>query len=328
MPTDPSRVVVWSTGGIGSIAIRAIQRPRRPRARRGLGAQRRRRSGRDAGELAGGDADRGGRHRRRRRAARAPARLHRVRGQRPRTGRRRGPRLRALPRGRGQRGDRELVGSASTRGATSRPGAAQLEDAARRGGVSLYASGIEPGFAADQLPLLLMTQSNSIRSIRASEFALYDTYPVEFMMKEVMGFGQSLDHEALLATPGALLSAWGPVHRAHRRRARGRGRGDPRAGRPGRDRSHPRGRVRHHRGRHLRGDPHPGHRRRERSRRDRDRARQPHGGGPRAGVAHRQPRRHLPHPHRGRSRHRVRHGGRAIRSRRAPVRWSPPRCAS
>ena len=158
----------------------------------------------------------------------------------------------------------------------------QLEDAARRGGASLYASGIEPGFAADQLPLLLMTQSNSIRSIRASEFALYDTYPVEFMMKEVMGFGQPLDHEALLATPGALLSAWGPVIGLIADALQRRGRGDPRAGRPGGDRSHPRGRVRHHRGRHLRGDPHAGHRRGERPGRDRDRARQPHGRGPRA----------------------------------------------
>ena len=66
-------------------------------------------------------------------------------------------------------------------------------------------------FAADQLPLLLMTQSNSIRSIRASEFPLYDAYPVEFMMKEVMGFGRPLDHAPLLGRPGAPLGGGPPV---------------------------------------------------------------------------------------------------------------------
>jgi len=88
---------------------------------------------------------------------------------------------------------------------------AQLEAAATEGGASLYATGIEPGFAADQLPLLLTTMSNSITSIRASEIAMYDTYPVEFMMKEVMGFGKPIDDEnAMLGLPGSILSAWAP----------------------------------------------------------------------------------------------------------------------
>jgi hypothetical protein len=47
----------------------------------------------------------------------------------------------------------------------------QLTTAAA-GGASLYASGIEPGFAADHLVLTLATQSKSIRRIHASEIAL------------------------------------------------------------------------------------------------------------------------------------------------------------
>ena len=86
----------------------------------------------------------------------------------------------------------------------------QLEEAAATGGASLYASGIEPGFAADQLPLVLTTMSNTITSIRSSELACYDTYPVAFMMREMMGFGQPLDYEPMLALPGAQTSAWGP----------------------------------------------------------------------------------------------------------------------
>jgi hypothetical protein len=38
----------------------------------------------------------------------------------------------------------------------------QLIAAAKQGQVSLYASGIEPGFAADYLPLVLSTQSSQI----------------------------------------------------------------------------------------------------------------------------------------------------------------------
>jgi hypothetical protein len=88
---------------------------------------------------------------------------------------------------------------------------AQLEAAATEGGASLYATGIEPGFAADHLPLVLTTMSNSITSIRACEIATYDTYPVEFMMKEVMGFGKPMDDEhPLLGLPGSILSAWAP----------------------------------------------------------------------------------------------------------------------
>ncbi len=87
---------------------------------------------------------------------------------------------------------------------------AQLEQAAADGSVSLYASGIEPGFAADQLPILLTTMSNTITSIRTAEIAMYDTYPVTFMMMDVMGFGRPPDHDAMLGLPGSILSAWAP----------------------------------------------------------------------------------------------------------------------
>jgi hypothetical protein len=87
---------------------------------------------------------------------------------------------------------------------------AQLAAAATAGGVSFYASGIEPGFAGDHLPLTLATLSRSIESIRSIEIFLYHEYPVAFMMRDVMGFGLPLDYEPLLATPGAQTSAWGP----------------------------------------------------------------------------------------------------------------------
>ena len=86
----------------------------------------------------------------------------------------------------------------------------QLTRAATAGGASLYASGIEPGFAADHLVLMLATQSKTITSIHASEIALYDDYPVVDTMMDAMGFGRPLDYVPLLAYPGTIAFQWGP----------------------------------------------------------------------------------------------------------------------
>src|SRR5581483_2878176 len=52
----------------------------------------------------------------------------------------------------------------------------QMAAAAKAGQTSLYASGIEPGFGADYLPLVLTTQSSRIEKVHAYEIALYDDY--------------------------------------------------------------------------------------------------------------------------------------------------------
>ena len=70
----------------------------------------------------------------------------------------------------------------------------QLAAAAKEGQVSLYASGIEPGFAADYLPLVLSTQSSQIEKIHAYEIGLYDDYGVPDIMSDALGFGRPLDY--------------------------------------------------------------------------------------------------------------------------------------
>jgi 2,4-diaminopentanoate dehydrogenase len=85
-----------------------------------------------------------------------------------------------------------------------------LEAAAAKGGASLYASGIEPGFAGDQLPLTLMTMSDTVRSVRTQEIFRYDGYPVTFVMFEVFGFGKPMEHNAIMSMPGVQSGAWGP----------------------------------------------------------------------------------------------------------------------
>lgn len=89
----------------------------------------------------------------------------------------------------------------------------QLEAAAEAGNASFYVSGIFPGFASDQLALLMTTQSKNIRTITATEVALNDHYPVADVMMDGMGFGRPLDFEPMLKTPGFIELAWkAPIH--------------------------------------------------------------------------------------------------------------------
>ncbi|BBZ40315.1 NAD(P)H-dependent amine dehydrogenase family protein [Mycobacterium conspicuum] len=83
-----------------------------------------------------------------------------------------------------------------------------LEAAAKAGGASLYVSGIFPGFASDQLALLMTTQSKHIRCITASEVALNDHYPVADVMMDGLGFGRPLEFEPMMTTPGFIEMAW------------------------------------------------------------------------------------------------------------------------
>jgi hypothetical protein len=87
---------------------------------------------------------------------------------------------------------------------------ARLEEACRKGGATLYASGIEPGFAGDQLVLTLATLVNKIRSVRTQEIFGYADYPVAFTMFEVFGFGKPPGHRCIMELPGVQTSSWGP----------------------------------------------------------------------------------------------------------------------
>lgn len=88
----------------------------------------------------------------------------------------------------------------------------RLADAATAGGVSLYASGIFPGFASDELALLLTTMSREIRTLRVIEISLNDHYPVAEVMMDGLGFARDLDFEPFIASPGIIPRSWrGPI---------------------------------------------------------------------------------------------------------------------
>ena len=162
MTEGQHRVVVWSTGGIGSIAIRAIhQRPNLDLV--GVWVHSPEKDGKDAGELANGDPI----------GLAATTDADALIALKPDcvVYAASGPERDALaiP-------DYVKLLSAGINVVTTsttrlvNPHAYepaewrdQLAAAAKEGQVSLYASGIEPGFAADYLPLVLTTQSSSDR---------------------------------------------------------------------------------------------------------------------------------------------------------------------
>ena len=86
----------------------------------------------------------------------------------------------------------------------------RLEAASLRGGASIYASGIEPGFVGDHLALVLSTQSRQITSIRTQEIFLYSTYPNAFTLFEVFGFGKPVGATCFMELPGVQAGVWGP----------------------------------------------------------------------------------------------------------------------
>ena len=90
----------------------------------------------------------------------------------------------------------------------------KLEEACRRGGVSFFTSGIDPGFANDVLPLVVSGLAERWTEIRCQEIINYATYDQPQVLFETMGFGKPMDHTSLLLAPGSVSFAWGGALRA------------------------------------------------------------------------------------------------------------------
>jgi len=86
-----------------------------------------------------------------------------------------------------------------------------LAAACKAGGSSYFASGIDPGFANDVLPLLLSGVCERIDQVRVQEVLNYATYDQPEVLFTTMGFGQAVDATPILLMPGVLTIAWGGV---------------------------------------------------------------------------------------------------------------------
>jgi hypothetical protein len=83
------------------------------------------------------------------------------------------------------------------------------QELCRENGVSLFTTGVDPGWANDLLPLAIASTCQSVEQIRCSEIADYASYSGAPVIFEVMGFGREPGDMPMLFQPGMLSSAWG-----------------------------------------------------------------------------------------------------------------------
>src|SRR4029453_1240705 len=198
----PRRVVVWSTGGIGSLSIVAVnERPDLDLV--GVWVHSEDKVGRDAGELANGvpigvtatdDVDA-------LIALEPDCVIYAASGPERDAG--------AVP-------DYERLLAAGINVVTTTSTTLinplayvpapreRLEAATRAGKTSIYASGIEPGFLCDHLPIIFSSASRSVSKVHCYEIALYDDYGVKEIMIDALQIGRPLDFEPWIMLPGAI----------------------------------------------------------------------------------------------------------------------------
>lgn len=81
--------------------------------------------------------------------------------------------------------------------------------AVAEGGGSLFASGVDPGWANDVLPLMLTGLGASIELVRCQEIFDYATYDQEESVRYLVGMGQPMDCEPPMTAPGVPTMVWG-----------------------------------------------------------------------------------------------------------------------
>jgi 4-hydroxy-tetrahydrodipicolinate reductase len=88
----------------------------------------------------------------------------------------------------------------------------RLAQACARGESSLFISGIDPGFATDELPVMLTSISGRVDRIRMMEIMSYEHYDDADTQFRWFGFGAPIDSELPpYLAPGRLTRYWGPT---------------------------------------------------------------------------------------------------------------------
>ncbi|MEU6278162.1 dihydrodipicolinate reductase [Streptomyces populi] len=81
--------------------------------------------------------------------------------------------------------------------------------AVAEGGGSLFASGVDPGWGNDVLPLLISGLGTTVDAVRCQEIFDYSTYEQEESVRYLVGMGQPMDYEPLMLAPSVPTMVWG-----------------------------------------------------------------------------------------------------------------------
>ncbi|HSB96872.1 MAG TPA: hypothetical protein VLC91_10500 [Spongiibacteraceae bacterium] len=88
-----------------------------------------------------------------------------------------------------------------------------IDEACAQGHSSVFVSGIDPGWALDMLPVILSGVVSDIREIRCQEIFNYALYDQPEVVRNVIGFGQSMDNLPMMLNDFALRMVWEPMVR-------------------------------------------------------------------------------------------------------------------
>lgn len=91
--------------------------------------------------------------------------------------------------------------------------ATRFSDACTAGGASIFASGIDPGWSTDLMPLILSGVSADITEIRSQELFNYALYDQPDAVRDLVGFGQPMENTPPMVHDFSLKMVWGPMIR-------------------------------------------------------------------------------------------------------------------
>ncbi|MFC5748685.1 dihydrodipicolinate reductase [Actinomadura rugatobispora] len=83
----------------------------------------------------------------------------------------------------------------------------RLEEACAEGGTTFHATGIEPGWASEVLPLAMSGLFRHVDSLIVQELLDYANYDNRFMLFDVMGFGHPADSTRFFGADPAVLAS-------------------------------------------------------------------------------------------------------------------------
>lgn len=84
-----------------------------------------------------------------------------------------------------------------------------IEAACAKGGSTMYVNGVDPGFSGDLLPLAALSLTERADRIVVQEIFDYGSYDDAEFTGVSFGFGSTPDHVPALFLPGVLTSIWG-----------------------------------------------------------------------------------------------------------------------
>jgi hypothetical protein len=88
-----------------------------------------------------------------------------------------------------------------------------IQAIAERHGVSVFVSGIDPGWVMDTLPLFAGGMTSGIEEVRMQEIFNYGLYDQPDVVRSVIGFGESMERLPRMLEEDAMRTVWEPMVR-------------------------------------------------------------------------------------------------------------------